>query len=235
MEALEAQAPRRRRRGCMLSLTDAGSFMNTATRERLYETGHEPIISNSGDKDFDYALAHTLAKISDVFSVLPGFAYYDDDDGANAYAIATSRLQNADGTVLFGKRLLMRLLATPESPDAAVAAVCAHEFGHILQFKRGLQRRVNEGQETVKRVELQADFFAGYFAGVRKRERQDFPAAIFALTQFNSGDNMIDHPEHHGTKEERGAAISRGFDAAYRDRLSLSDAIEASVAYVTRM
>jgi putative neutral zinc metallopeptidase len=235
LEVLQAQTPRRRGRGCMLSVRDAGSFMNTATREQLYETGHEPMISNSGDKDFDFALAQTLAKLSDVLTVLPGFAYYDDYDGANAYATKTIRLQNADGTVLFGRRLLKRLLATPESPDAAVAAVCAHEFGHILQYKRGLDRVVGDGQPTVKRIELQADFFAGFFAGTRKRERGDFPAAIFALTQFNSGDNMIEDSQHHGTQEERGAAISRGFDAAYRDHLSLPDAIEASIAYVTRI
>lgn len=235
MPVLEAQTLRRRPRGCMLPAADAGAFMNTATRERLYETGNEPMISNSGDRDFDLALAHTLAKISDEFSVLPGFAYYDDYDGANAYATPTARLHNADGTVLFGQRLLKRLLAGRESPDVAVAAVCAHEFGHILQYKRKLDRRVGEGQTTVKRVELQADFFAGFFAGVRKREREDFPAAVFAVTQFEAGDDMINDPQHHGTKEERGAAISRGFEAGYRQRLSLSDAIEASVAYVTRI
>jgi hypothetical protein len=209
--------------------------MNSATPERLYETGHEPMISNSGDRDFDIALAHTLAKICDELSVLPGFAYYDDYDGANAYATRTARLQNADGTVLFGQRLLKRLLGTRENPDVAVAAVCAHEFGHILQFKRGLDRRVGEGQATVKRIELQADFFAGFFAGIRKSEREDFPAAVFALTQFNAGDDMINDPQHHGTRDERGAAISRGFDSAYRDRLSLADAIEVSVAYVTQL
>jgi hypothetical protein len=30
------------------------------------------------------------------------------------------------------------------------------------------------GQPTVKRLELNADFFAGYFAGMRKRERATF-------------------------------------------------------------
>lgn len=235
MPVLEAQTLRRRPRGCVLPAADAGAFMNTATRERLYETGNEPMISNSGDRDFDLALAHTLAKISDEFMVLPGFAYYDDYDGANAYATPKARLQNADGTVLFGQRLLKRLLATPENPDVAVAAVCAHEFGHILQYKRKLDQRVGEGQATVKRIELQADFFAGYFAGIRKQERDDFPAAVFALTQFNAGDDMVNDPGHHGTNDERGAAISRGFEAGYRQRLTLSDAIETSVAYVTRI
>jgi len=235
MPVLEAQTLRRRPRGCVLPAADAGAFMSTASAERFFATGNEPMISKSGDPDFDLALAHTLAKISDEFSVLPGFAYYDDFDGENAFAVPTVRLQNADGTVLFGQRYLKRLLASPESPDVAVAAVCAHEFGHILQYKRDLVRRVNEGQRTVKRVELQADFFAGFFAGLRKREREDFPAAVFALTQFNAGDSYVGDAQHHGTNEERGAAISKGFEASYRQHLTLSDAIEASVAYVTRI
>jgi len=235
MPVMEAQTVRRRPRGCMLPAADAGAFMNTATRERLYATGKEPMISNSGDRDFDMALAHTLARISDEFMVLPGFAYYDDYDGANAFATPDARLHNADGTVLFGQRYLKQLLASRESPDVAVAAVCAHEFGHILQYKRKLDQRVLEGQSTVKRAELQADFFAGYFAGIRKREREDFPAAVFAVTQFNGGDPGIDDPQHHGTNEERGAAVAKGFEAGYRQQLTLSDAIETSVAYVTRI
>jgi hypothetical protein len=219
----------------MLSSLQAGAFLNTAGREQLYETGHEPMISNSGDRDFDVALAHTLAMISDEFSVLPGFAYYDDYEGPNALATPAARRQRADGTVLFGQRLLKQLLATRESPDVAVAAVCAHEFGHILQYKHHLDERVGEGQPTVKRVELQADYFAGFFAGIRKREREDFPAAVFAVTQFESGDDRVNHPQHHGTKEERGAAISQGFEAGYRRRLSLSEAIEASLNYVSRI
>jgi hypothetical protein len=235
MPVIEAQAPRRRGQGCMLSALDAGAFFRTANGEQLYETGNEPMISNSGDREFDFALAHMLASISDEFLVLPGFAYYDDYESPNAFATPAVRRQKADGTVLFGKNLLKQLLATRESPDVAVAAVCAHEFGHILQYKRKLDERVGAGQPTSKRLELQADFFAGFFAGVRKRERADFPAAVFAVTQFNMGDPHINHPQHHGTKEERGEAISRGFEASFRQHLTLSDAIEASVAYVTRL
>lgn len=235
LPVLEAQAPRRRGQGCLLTALDAQAYMKTANREQMFETGNEPMISNSGDRDFDLALAHMLAKISEEFSVLPGFAYYDDYESPNAFATPVARRQNADGTVLFGQRLLKQLLGTQESPDVAVAAVCAHEFGHILQYKHKLDERVGAGQPTAKRVELQADYFAGFFAGTRKRERDDFPAAVFAVTQFNFGDNRIDHPQHHGTKEERGAAISQGFEAGYRRQLSLGDAIAASIAYVSRI
>ncbi|TFW33161.1 metalloprotease [Massilia horti] len=190
------------------------------------------MIPRSGDRDFDLALAHTLAAVSEKLEALPSFAYYDDYDGANAYATPKVRMNNADGTVLFGQRLLSRLMSGTESPEVAVAAVCAHEFGHILQFKRGLDRVVGVGQPTVKRVELQADFFAGYFAGARKLERPNFPAAVFAMTQHSFGDNMVNHPGHHGTSEERGAAIAKGFEAAYREKCTLAQAIQISTNYV---
>ena len=97
---LQAQRLQRRSRGCMLSRDEARGYMNTATERRVYETGREPMILASGDREFDLALAQTLSMISDELQVLPGFAYYDDFDGANAFAIDTVRLQNSDGTVL---------------------------------------------------------------------------------------------------------------------------------------
>jgi predicted metalloprotease len=87
----------------------------------------------------------------------------------------------------------------------------------------------------VKRLELQADFFAGYFAGVRRRERPNFPAAVVALTQHHWGDTNFGSQQHHGTAEERGNAVVRGFETAYREKLGLSDAISTSLRYVARL
>jgi hypothetical protein len=189
------------------------------------------MIPKSGNKDFDYALAQTLAKISDFLDVLPGFAYYDDYDGINAYATPTVRLDRADGTVLFGQTLLRQLLDGNDHPTAAIAGVCAHEFGHILQFKHNLQPRLMEGQSTVKRLELQADFFSGYFAGRRKKEKPDFAAAVIAQSQYNFGDNMLGSKQHHGTPDERAAAVVAGFKVAYNEGKALSDAIDIATAY----
>ena len=221
--------------GCSIPEDEADSFFDRATESRLFATGNEPMIPKSGDRNFDLALAQTLAKISRVLEASPGFAYYDDYDGQNAYATPAVRLNGADGTVLFGQGFLGRLRSGPESPDVAVAAVCAHEFGHILQYKRGLDRIVGAGQPTVKRVELQADFFAGYFAGIRKLEKPSFPAAVFAMTQHAMGDNMINHPNHHGTPQQRAAAIVRGFEVAKTERKSLADAIQVSINYVSTL
>jgi hypothetical protein len=221
--------------GCMLPRREVGIFFETATEARTYITGDEPMIPKSGDSQFDYALAQTLGKISQVLDVGPGFAYYDDHESANAYATDVPRSNGADGTVLFGQRLLKRLMASNDYPDLGVATVCAHEFGHILQYKHKLDKIVGGAQATVKRVELQADFFAGYFAGVRKKERPSFPAAVFAMTQYNAGDDMINYPSHHGTPDERADAIVRGFETAFTRGRSLSEAIETSISYVTAL
>ena len=225
----------RPRRGCVLTASEAQPYLAKASDTRVFLTGKEPMIPRSGNRNFDLALARTLSKAASVLEVLPGFAYYEDYDEFNAYATPAVRRDRADGTVLFGGGLLLDLMRGKESPEVSVAAVCAHEFGHIVQFKHDLQKVVQKGQKTARRGELQADFLAGYFAGVRKREKPDFPAAVFAATQSKFGDLDVDSPGHHGTPAERGAAIVKGFEAAYRQRLSLADTIVASTNYVTAL
>ncbi|MGX1317491.1 hypothetical protein AB7M17_000944 [Bradyrhizobium sp. USDA 377] len=217
--------------GCSLPTSEADTILGNQQDARS-NTGDVPMILTSGDKDFDFALAQTLNRISDCLNVTPSFAYYDDYDWPNALASDKISVAGTDGTVLFGKRLLKKLMASAEAPDAAVAGVCAHEFGHILQYKLHLDKTLRAGQSTVKRVELNADFFAGYFAGVRKWERPSFNAAVIALTQFKSGDDMVDDKSHHGTPEERGKAIVKGYQTGHDDRKPLLDAIQIGLKYV---
>jgi len=221
--------------GCILTDSELSSYYDVKVEMRMYATGQEPIIHQSGDPTFDYAMAQTLARLTATLQVLPGFVYYDDHDGLNAFASSAVRMQRADGTVLFGSRLLRRLMAGTDHPDVAVTAICAHECGHILQFKRGLIQRLRAGQPTVKRAELHADFLAGYYAGHRKRDKRDYPAAVFAATQHSFGDNHVNNPGHHGTPTERAAAIVEGFKVAYEQGRSLDEAITIGMAYVSRL
>ncbi|MEI6202379.1 MAG: hypothetical protein WCP68_10540, partial [Enhydrobacter sp.] len=221
--------------GCVLTDSDAERLYPGAAGKRQSSTDEDSIIARSGDRDFDRALAQTLARISDVLQVSPGFAYYDDYDGLNAYATPKVRMNGPDGTVLFGQGFLKKLRAGREAPEVAVVAVCAHEFGHILQFKHRLTTTVRNGDSTVKRTELQADYFSGYFAGRRKKELPSYPAAVGALAQYNVGDHSLNSPQHHGTPDERGAAFVRGFEAAYHENRSLNDAVEQSIAYASRL
>lgn len=217
------------RPGCILEASAANELLAKSSRQQLYATGSEPIVASSGDRLFDYALAQTLSKLTDTLGVLPGFAYYDGD---NAFATDQVRMLRADGTILFGTRLLRETLREVEHPDVAVAAVCAHEFGHVVQFKHGLLRDLVRGQSNIKLYELHADFLAGYFAGIRKLEKPAYPAAVFATKLHAMGDSSVNSKDHHGLPTERARAVVRGFETAHRERRSLADAIDLGVQYV---
>jgi len=58
-------------------------------------------------------------------------------------------------------------------------------------------------------------------------------AAALAANAFAAGDDDI--TDHHGTPEERAAAVVRGFDTAYRERKNFADAIQIGVNYVSRL
>src|SRR4051794_34397434 len=141
--------PAPRQRGCMIPEGLAAGFFASSSDHQTYQTGYEPMPGGSGDAEFDFALAHTLVKIGAALQVLPGFAYYDDGDSPNALATKAKRLERADGTVLFGLRLLRHTRVELDHPEVAVTAICAHEFGHILQWKYGLHATLLKGQLTI--------------------------------------------------------------------------------------
>lgn len=219
--------------GCMLDDDEAERLFAVSTEPRVFLPGSEPLILQSGDRELDFAMAQTLSRLADTFQVLPGFAFYHDEAAPNARATPLKRMPRTDGTIFFGLQYMKRMLALPESPDAAVAKVCAHEFGHIAQYKYGLRDAIVAGQPTSKRLELHADYLAGYFAGVRKRERPDYPAAVFAAAAHAHGDFNVTGKKHHGAPDERAAAVVRGFEVAYRERRPFQEAMRIGVRYVS--
>lgn len=224
-----AQEPQR---GCYVSDGSLRQKLGSNNSSWSFDLNTDPTFGGSGNKEFDQALAQTLYRLTDLFSILPGFAFFNEDQGPNAFASPSKRLHRSDGSVVFGQQLLKKLMGFAEHPAARVAAVCAHEFGHIVQYKRGIDRVLVGTDGRVKQLELHADYLAGYFAGTRRLARSDFPASTFADAQFNAGDNMISHPDHHGTGEERGEAVSAGYFAAYRHKKTFEDAITAGIDYV---
>jgi hypothetical protein len=214
----------------MLHDDDAEPFLASVVSKPRAITNPQTPILGSGDRQFDFALAQTLYRMTETFGVVPGFAFYDDYDGPNAFATTARKMRNPDGTVLFGMRYLKDALAQNEHPDIWVTSICAHEFGHIVQYKRGVE--VDKGQRTVKRSELHADFLSGYYAGVLKLQRPSYPAAIFAAQEYSVGSYDSTHKDFLGTPDERARAVVRGFETGYRDKRSLGDAIAVGIRHV---
>lgn len=211
--------------GCWIPKPQTNSFFQKAIRIQTFASGNERMEPRSGNPALDRALAKSLARISHLFSVLPGFTYYNDDGKPNAKATPEMILDRTDGTVMFGLSLLQELLNHHSRPDASIIAVCAHEFGHIVSYKNGMIRDLCPSPTQPFRGEQFADYMAGYFAGTRKLEHPDFPAAAFAVTQkeFGGGD--------HGTGAQRGNAVQQGFLDAFQEKLQPSQAIEAGYQY----
>ena len=210
--------------GCWIPEGQAQQYFNRVQGQTtMFETGEEHLEPRSGNRDLDRALAQALARMSNLFGVLPGFCYYQDGSRPNALATRDRLLDRTDGTVMFGLSFLRELLRKPDRPDASIVAVCAHEYGHIVSYKYGQIDQLRTGGTF--RVEQFADYFAGYYAGNRKLEHPDFPAVVFATTQraFGGGD--------HGTGEQRGEAVQAGFLAAYQQRLSPEQARDAGLAF----
>ena len=134
--------------GCTLEPEEAEAFFATATEPEMFDNAHETLISSTGNREFDYALARTLSRLTDIFGVLPGFGFYDDYDNENAYATPATKLRRADGTVLIGKRYFISAMKKQESPEIGLAATCAHEFGHIVQYKYKLDKRLSPNTAT---------------------------------------------------------------------------------------
>jgi hypothetical protein len=78
------------------------------------------------------------------------------------------------------------------------------EFSHILQFKEGSTLR---GAQR----ELHADYMAGYYLG-RKSHFLQTNIANFADSPFEKGDYAFWSQTHHGTPQERVAAMVAGFE-----------------------
>jgi hypothetical protein len=209
--------------GCYIPSEDAPTYFGRTHSAQAFARGDETLEPRSGDRYLDEALAQALATIGGAFDVLPGFSYYSGPDDDNAYATPEPRLQRTDGTVLFGVRLLKELLALTESRDAAIVSVCAHEFGHVVAYKTGLQRKLVPDASKTYRGEQFADFMAGFFSGLRRRALADYPAVVFATTLRGLAGNTRGT---HGTQAERGEAVAEGFKAAYQDHLDAASGIE---------
>ncbi|MEV4314117.1 hypothetical protein [Actinocrispum sp. NPDC049592] len=88
--------------------------------------------------------------------------------------------------------------------DVAGKAILAHEFGHQVQFQKGLTQTTLTGPEASRRLELMADAFGSYYlthargATLRWKRVQEFLQIFYQL-----GDCQFAAASHHGTPLQR--------------------------------
>ncbi|MBT8387578.1 MAG: hypothetical protein KJO12_09230, partial [Ignavibacteria bacterium] len=90
------------------------------------------------------------------------------------------------------------------------ATVLAHEWAHQLQFGYGW---MNNNEPTVRRTELEADAFAGYYTLLIKSWAINQFNAVFE-SLYNTGDYQFNNHGHHRTPQERVNAGYLGMNTA---------------------
>ena len=191
----------------------------------------DPMIAVSGNVEFDRALGRQLVRLSRSFGVRPGFAYADGFRDRNAIASSYTRFPGTQSTVLMGIRLMRSILARGDGGDIAVMGVCAHEFGHVIQYFNGTHGRLSAQHATSKLVELHADFLAGYFVGETRRARPAIITRTFDDVFHGMGSYASCDPDFHGPPDERLEAVKAGQRTAERG-LSFNVSNQEGARYV---
>jgi len=199
----------------------------------------EPLIEG-----FENGLAIILGEMANLFNVSAAFGFYDDSkEFPNAGADPGLKMPlpsggvAADGTVAIGRNLIDEIKTLPVNFSAALTAICAHEYGHIIQGKcifpdKTRMRVLNDlNLRYEPAIELHADFVCGYFAFFRRKEEPGYPAVIQAQTQSLKGDKG--QVVSHGTPDQRGNAVNSGYLLAkLKGALSQDEIAVAGLKYV---
>lgn len=161
------------------------------------------LITSFGDFAFDQQFTQEIALQSSFWQNVPATVYAFDEcspDRKNAYALPSK-------AILMGYWMVQDLVFGTGS-TLPVAGVLAHEWGHQIQFQFGW---MNSSEPTVRRTELEADMWSGFYMALAKSwvgaQMNAYFQALFSL-----GDYYFHDPGHHGTPNQRLAAGAVGFD-----------------------
>ena len=212
---LTAKVPRE---GCFLKAKAGNQEMNF-----LYTTGK---------RDVDVAINLELGSLKQMFGQNPVFylvkmnnafattQYFDQPPG-----IYPTLGAPVTGTVALGTELLEKEMYQSRTGQGFnLPAILAHEFGHLVQFQMG------NNMPSTKLKELQADALAGWYM---VRRSYFVPTELGEALDgfFRMGDTNFQSPGHHGTPDERRAAIRWGMENAARLR-NIMEAYQVSHQWI---
>ena len=227
--------------GCLISQANFDVVRKSATafgnaKVSLFDQSRH--IRTTGNAALDRALDASIKRLSDVFGQVPAFGFYREEDhpdiGAmNAFATPEStNIPGTWGTIGFGTQLFQREMTRFDQGGSTIVAIIAHEFGHIWAMRNGTIDQMNNGQHTVRRSELHADFLAGYFLGMRKKANPSLSLQAAGDLFNRLGDYNTQSRNHHGTPKERVAASEEGFKVGYLQNRDSKYAVSAGLEYI---
>jgi|SRR5882724_1385480 len=182
----------------------------------------------TGNRDGDVALDQALKKIADKFGVSPQFGFYTEAGNPSAYVQLST---GSEGLVAVEENYFRKVMEYDAS-GVSFLAVVAHLFGHIVQQKSGKFIEIWGNLPFPRRVELHADYLAGFFLGSsrRKGDPGSFQASGDKFKQIGTYDPR--NITYFGTASERAGALQQGFNAGYSEDRDIQFAVRAGVDYV---
>ena len=134
-----------------------------------------------------------------VLKVAPTLKYLGDTCDLKAYAEHTT----AHDTVYIGEQMVDAEFGDDRWGDVALRGILAHECAHLVQFRSA------EGASSPT-LELEADYVAGYYLGVRwQKEAFDVNAFLDSIAEKSSFDDPA-AAQPHGTVGEKSNASAWG-------------------------
>jgi len=188
----------------------------------------------TGNSQLDHQLGVALVRATQFFGINPAFGFYKDMN-AQASPTVSEKFKGTWGTVLFGTPLFNDEIKNRDPSGMTIVAIVAHEFGHIIQFKKNLKNQILANQGTVKRLELHADILAGYYIGSMKRQHPGLKVYSAGEVFHRIGDSHFTSPNHHGTPEERKTASQFGFEYGKNGNMTLDQIVGAGMNFVSQM
>ena len=221
-------------KGCFVDSNNASLVLgaNMVTGEHSHLPSEvKTMMRSTGDKELDTLFDAALQRLAETFDVWPRVGFYDDSDSPNAMAMRYSVGGVNEFAVVFGRNYFKKLMDYDPS-GITLLQTAAHEFAHVRVYQEGLFEKIRGGQPTVKRIELHADFLAGYYLGIRKLDNPGESFLLAGWRREESGDTEFSNIHHHGTPDERIDAAEAGFRLGYKKQLPVDEAFAAATSYV---
>jgi hypothetical protein len=166
------------------------------------------LFDKSLNPSLDNAVVIEVNTLASIFHIRPFIFYLNDQGAPNAYASPPYTLPGAiDGHIALGWNLILQECPNLLFDCNSLPIIMAHEFGHSFAFKNNIRFNIPKNNE------LYADFLAGsYMYHRNKLMGGSMNIEVVANSFFNKGDHDFFSHQHHGTPQERAAALMAGYN-----------------------
>lgn len=204
--------------GCSLSATKGQATLSKISYTYTLE-----------DKALADGFLNTQMVMERIYGVKPSLFFFTEE-APNALAFPTSIDGDCEvtGSIIFGTKLLSTEMENnPSMWGSALSIILAHEYAHILQYKRRLDT------ESFRR-ELHADYLSGW--AVAKMNIAGICCGIdpnvAARTLYSKGGYDFNNKDFHGTPEQRSSMMAEGYNSAFTG-VGLDQAFQAGLDVVS--